>query len=328
MTCSQARELVARSARGELNPRSEERLDAHLRDCAACRQAAQAERTFDRLLSRSLSYTPLRVDLRPAVMRQIAARPRRPAWLSFLTAPAWGVPRWVPASAGLAACLAAGIVATSRSPVTPEEIPGTPPATFIVTAPDGSRTKLAADQRLKTEDEAGTKVRAPDGTQLTLDERTAVVLRSNRVTLEEGRVFASVTPQKRDFVIATDGAETRVLGTQFAVERRESGSTLVTVLEGAVRVHNAAGEQEVPAGNFTVARAGLKPFAPEAIDAEALLGWAGQAPAAGAPPDAARLAARLDVTRRQLAAERQALARVRKMLAAAGPGAAARRDHR
>ena len=89
--------------------------------------------------------------------------------------------------------------------------------------------------------------------------------------------------------------------------------SLPLLARGKVRLQNDQGETTVPAGSFAVARAGLPPLPPEAVDAEALLDWTGEPAAAPelAPDD---LAAEIDAARRALAARREEVQTLRRTI--------------
>jgi transmembrane sensor len=134
-----------------------------------------------------------------------AATPRRQALVRWW--PAWG----------LAAALAivAGAALWRGNPSTVE-----PPAHYATavgkqhthTLSDGTTVQLNTDSALRV--------------QFTAGER--------RVVLERGEAFFHVAKNPaRPFVVAADGTETRVLGTQFAVRRRPR-ETEVLVAEGRV----------------------------------------------------------------------------------------------
>lgn len=79
-----------------------------------------------------------------------------------------------------------------------------------------------------------------DGSTLTLGAQTRLQVRyqanERRIDLAQGEALFDVTHNPhRPFIVITAGAETRVLGTVFAVERR-SDSVSVSVREGRVRV--------------------------------------------------------------------------------------------
>jgi transmembrane sensor len=83
-------------------------------------------------------------------------------------------------------------------------------------------------------------VRLPDGSTVQLNARSRIKLRFTKqqraVDLIEGQALFSVAKDAgRAFVVGSDAARVRALGTQFDVYRKNNG-TIVTVLEGQVAV--------------------------------------------------------------------------------------------
>jgi transmembrane sensor len=92
-------------------------------------------------------------------------------------------------------------------------------------------------------------VRMQDGSTLELNAQSSVRVRFSRtareVDLKEGQaLFTVATDPSRPFIVHSDGATVRAVGTQFDVYRKPSG-TVVTVLEGRVAVAEAEGPQPV-----------------------------------------------------------------------------------
>jgi ferric-dicitrate binding protein FerR (iron transport regulator) len=324
MTCRKARWLAAAAARGELSGRQEIELQQHLGSCEACRNAAGEADRLDVHLRTSLGHLPA-VDLRPAVMRRLeeVTPPRR-----------LPLPRWA-AGATFAAAGAVTVLfgwALLRGPSSPRageaHVPAGPPAPVVAAlqAPPGlvaieragggsapgAGGALRAGDRLRTPESTGAQLALTTGASVALDRGTTVELQSAGLALEAGRLKADVTPQSRDFVVQAGEAQVRVLGTSFAVEKRENGTTLVTVARGKVRLRNPLGETTVPAGTFAVARDGIPPLPAEPVDAEALLDWNDDLPAPQLVP--ADMAEEIDSARRAIAARRAELQALRRTL--------------
>lgn len=113
-------------------------------------------------------------------------------------------------------------------------------------------TTLAADLRTGT----GQRLhhRLPDGSELTLDARSAVDIAYDGtrrlVRLHAGALVASVALQGsgRPFVVQTTHGTVQALGTRFMVRQadgEEGGYSLVHVMEHSVRIANLAGQTQV-----------------------------------------------------------------------------------
>jgi transmembrane sensor len=87
-----------------------------------------------------------------------------------------------------------------------------------------------------------------DGSRVDLAPDTAIDIdmkgRARRILLRAGRAFFKVTrdPAGRPFEVVAGDATVTVLGTAFEVDRRDDGSTTVTVSEHAVSVQTRAGQ--------------------------------------------------------------------------------------
>ncbi len=66
-----------------------------------------------------------------------------------------------------------------------------------------------------------------------------------RVDLGIGKVWCIVKPSGMPFLVRTDLAEARVVGTSFVVEREKSGETEVRVMKGEVEVRNVNKQKKV-----------------------------------------------------------------------------------
>jgi transmembrane sensor len=127
-----------------------------------------------------------------------------------------------------------------------------------------------------------------DDSVLRLDTDTAVTVRygrsERRVEVESGRaLFEVVRDSARPFRVVAGSAEVVAVGTQFSVYR-ESGLTLVTVVQGQVDVTAANGRAQaavdvvgrrvrVSAGEQLRVTAGLLPASPTRIDVERTTAW-------------------------------------------------------
>ena len=96
-----------------------------------------------------------------------------------------------------------------------------------------------------------------------------------RVVHLEGKAFFAVAPDGgRPFVVSTDQAQVKVLGTRFEVAQ-DTGSLRTVVVEGRVRLSSSEGEVEVPEGSVGFAESGATPTAVPVEDPLSLLDWPG-----------------------------------------------------
>ena len=100
-------------------------------------------------------------------------------------------------------------------------------------------------------------VNLPDGSIAHLNTRTNLrwIGRSDerRVALVEGEVLFEVRHDAaKAFTVVLDASEIRVLGTHFNVRRRDNAEVVVTVLEGTVRVSDAASNNTRPTWTRTL----------------------------------------------------------------------------
>ena len=125
------------------------------------------------------------------------------------------------------------------------------------------------------------KVELPDGSLVTLNHASELQFAANdadstrSVTLA-GEAFFEIVKDHRPFIIHTNNAHVRVLGTKFGVWTREQ-LTRVTVQEGKVgfRALNADESNviELNAGQMSFCSQENSPEPPEAVNTEQFLGW-------------------------------------------------------
>ncbi len=143
----------------------------------------------------------------------------------------------------------------------------------------GPGWRLALESDASTPVGERSEIALPDGSRLEIGPDSAVAFafgpERRGIRLLRGEVFLTVSPaDRRPFVVAAGGGETRVTGTAFAVRTIEDGA-VVTVAEGHVRVAaEAAAADGVPlaAGQslrYAVGRSG----AALTVDVAAALAW-------------------------------------------------------
>ncbi len=99
---------------------------------------------------------------------------------------------------------------------------------------------------------------------------------SERVVLLSGEAFFDVVPNEKPFIVKTENALIRVLGTKFNIWTRMQNTRLI-VNQGKVAFNNrsSAESQQVvlTANQMSACRNNTVPDTPIAVDSERLLGW-------------------------------------------------------
>ena len=160
-------------------------------------------------------------------------------------APGRRFPRWIGATAGLAAALAAAAfwgvpyfrdiqtvvtVAAQRS---------------TLSLPDGSRAELNAQTALYTDFRRGRR----------------------SVRLDQGEAFFSVARDTgHPFAVTTPGGTITVTGTRFNVRLDSSGRPEVTLLEGSVSVENSLARLALTSGQQLTTTGELRALTPDQLD--------------------------------------------------------------
>lgn len=134
--------------------------------------------------------------------------------------------------------------------------------------------QLVADYRTTTGEVRSIALK--DGSVVDLDTGTSFDVSDDQrtLTLYTGQVFVKVAPDpSRPFRVVTDQAETRALGTAFAV-RLDGDSERIVVTEHAVRVTEDATRRSVEVLEGQVVEIGpARSGKPHSADVDALLAW-------------------------------------------------------
>ncbi len=134
--------------------------------------------------------------------------------------------------------------------------------------------ELVADYRTTTGEVRSVALK--DGSVVDLDSGTSFDVSDDQRTLKlyAGQVFVKVAPDpSRPFRVVTDKAETRALGTAFAV-RLDKDTDRIAVTEHAVRVTEGATRQSVDVGEGQVVEIGpARSGKPYKADLDTLLAW-------------------------------------------------------
>jgi transmembrane sensor len=136
-----------------------------------------------------------------------------------------------------------------------------------------SYTQLVADHRTATGEVRSIALK--DGSVVDLDTDTAFDVSDDQrtLTLYSGQIFVKVAPDpSRPFRVVTEKAETRALGTAFAV-RLDKDSERIVVTEHAVRVTTATRRSVDVEEGQAVEIGPARSEKPYRVDADSLLAW-------------------------------------------------------
>lgn len=165
-------------------------------------------------------------------------------------APAWRLPRWMPAAAAVAAALALAALWFVPWWRNTAEVATVAAQRSTIALPDGSRTELNARTTLRTDFRHGRRV----------------------VRLEQGEAFFAVAKDPaHPFVVDTPAGTVRVTGTKFNVRLAADGRPEVTLLEGAVVMENALARLALSPGQQLSASGQLVTLSPGEM--ERALAW-------------------------------------------------------
>jgi hypothetical protein len=97
----------------------------------------------------------------------------------------------------------------------------------------------------------------------------------DRVKLLSGTAYFEITPKGRGFSVVGASADATVTGTRFVVTSHSAngGETVLSVVEGSVRFHNASGEHLVKGGMQSFAAPGHRPTEPAPANERGVLAW-------------------------------------------------------
>ncbi len=209
--CPMAALVEARQS-GRVGDHENRSLESHLAVCPECADLARDLRRLADLARRPVAPLP-ELDRRRArlrLLREAASEPARPR------ARAIGF-----AVAIAAAAAVIGVVRLQSA---------TPPAPVAIAPVAASASAAAIAPAART----ATIVRGEDGARFTRSEADG----TDRVTLEAGRIEASVRPLRAGerFLVATSDAEVEVRGTVFQVRAEDGRIAGVSVTEGKVEV--------------------------------------------------------------------------------------------
>lgn len=250
--CAGFRAMLEPYAEGRLEKSRQWLLEDHLARCAGCRRAFAQLKGEPRAVAMPSPRAALWRQARGwAVAAGVAAL--------LIYAGRDRIDRWMAPSGPRA------VVERAQGPAFGAN--GEPLAAGAAIA-DGAPVQTAAGGRLL--------LRLADGSRVELNERTEVALigawSGATVRMQRGDVFVEAAKQRRGALrVQTRDAEVRVRGTVFAVSSGLNGS-LVSVLEGAVEVRNAAGGRLLKPGEVAATNPAL-----EATDIRRTVEWSTEA---------------------------------------------------
>jgi predicted anti-sigma-YlaC factor YlaD len=258
------RRLLSPYIDGELGGRRREIMEAHVSQCAGCREACDQMR----FAARAISGLSIPVESAAPFSPEGASRARlgRRARASRLL--------MSPASAALA--VAAAVLCglwyythPSNSPWEVERLAGSP---VIDREPVGEKGRLAEGEWLETDDASRARVKVGGIGQVEVEPNTRVQLVETRMTehrlaLERGKLQANIWAPPRLFFVDTPSAEAVDLGCAYTLEVDYAGAGLLHVTSGWVAFEREGRESKVPAGASCVTRVGAGPGTPYFDDA-------------------------------------------------------------
>ncbi len=224
MKCEEIERIISVNIDGALDRSELEQLKAHLATCVGCNSIYKEWQAMDRLLKDTLSDRPRR-----AINLPIEPRPK--LWLTISIA----------AAAGIILVIAISILSLPKDV---EVVSGE------VTVSDG-KISTGADQQGIVKLFNRSLVELAPKTKLVVDKAKATT--EHVVKLNQGAATFQVEKQSaKPFVVRTDIAEIKVLGTKFRVNTDSGGKDMkklmtVMVLAGIVQVTNAQGTALVEA---------------------------------------------------------------------------------
>lgn len=267
MTCDQAHELLWAALDHETSEGEMAELEAHLRDCLACRSMRERFAEEDRELR--LAFAPHRSSAQEVTDRVLAQLPdlrpirRRPLiWPMLLSAAAGFLVAMLLFRPWEKRIEQVPIEVPVREIVTipqPEKPPGVqlavakapiqyqaPGENLWQTLAVGASAPVGC--RLKTSPDLRCELNAPDGSVIRLNGGTEVVFTALRKwDLVRGQIMARVAKAQEKFQVQLADLTVTALGTEFDI-LAQPADVLLSVLEGSTRLDSRAGAYTVASG--------------------------------------------------------------------------------
>jgi len=294
MDCDWVRQHLERILDGECSPDTKGQLAEHLHLCPDCAEVLRVAEEEERVLRAALPPVGVPRDLAPEIMASlpVAKRESRGATRSALflrfAVPAAGVAALLVLALGLGLWLGgdprdgqsrrAGAMPNAPAVATLSGFSGTVslPAEAGAAQPTEVGMPLWLDAVLATAADSAAEIGFGGKVRVRLDsESRARVTSSSSILLVSGRLFVWVEEKGTRFSVTTTQAEAAVHGTEFCVDSRLEGRTVLTVVEGVVVFGNGYGSVEVDAGLQSQAATGAVPTAARPTDVLPIVAWAG-----------------------------------------------------
>lgn len=224
------------------------RIEAHLRECPACREAFEEIRFGAKLASLVKSETAPESIWNG--IQQAAVGGTRRKWTSRLALAGVGI-----AAAAMLVLIVVRRYATDmRGP------------SWEVTRAGGIQ-RLRPGESLETDSSSRAEIRIADVGYLNVEPNSRIRLlvtgaEEHRMALDRGRVEAVTWSPPRLFIVETPLATAIDLGCAYTLEVAGDGSSLLHVTSGLVALERDGRETIVPAGAFSKTRPGTGPGTP------------------------------------------------------------------
>jgi hypothetical protein len=255
---------LARFADGDLDPREQRRVEAHLAKCDRCRRELEDFR-FAAGLMRELTAAPAPDSVWRSVEQSLAAG-------LAANAPARLVPRVALAGLALATVVVLALVYV-RWEGSPASVSGARGSWDVVQhARDGAVARLAAGTLIDTD--RGGRVTIRVGSVGTVDVEPGTLIRLGdarpdelRLILQRGSISARVTAPPRLFIVDTPASTVVDLGCAYTMTMEDDGTGELRVTEGWTALEWNGRESLVPAGANALTRPDVGPGTPYFADA-------------------------------------------------------------
>jgi ferric-dicitrate binding protein FerR (iron transport regulator) len=269
---------IDRYLQDDLPSRAGDKLRSHLRDCQDCREHYDRQVILLRALAGDAENPTRQEDERMVRLAlQAAGLPPEREPEEKRSMPYIPVPAFAAAAVLLVVVLALGLWLALRpaEPVISAQLIKAKNLTLDGVAADTrifKKIPIRSGEKLAVEKRGFAELLLVHGGKVRIYSRTALSLSGTgeRVDLGIGKVWCIVKPSAKSFVVRTDVAEARVVGTSFVVERERDGDTEVRVMKGEVEVKNVKQEEKVRvrSGKRTRVAADKPPTPPRRYDPE------------------------------------------------------------
>lgn len=265
---------IDRYLQDDLPPRAGEKLRGHLRDCPDCRDRYDRQVVLLRALAGDAEKPSMQEDERMVRLALQAAglppqEPEEQRSLPYIPVPAFAAAVVVL----LVVTLGLWLALRPAEPVIVAQLIKAKNLTLDGVAADTrvfNTIPIRSGEMLAVEKRGFAELMLMHGGKVRIYSRTVLSLSGTGevVDLDLGKVWCIVKPSNRAFVVRTDIAEARVLGTSFVVERERDGETEVRVMKGEVEVKNVDKEKKVrvKGGTRTRVAADSPPTPPRRYD--------------------------------------------------------------